>query len=144
MNIRFYITLLFLFVTKILPAQEALIAKADESFDRYAFIDAREIYLAVAKKGFSSLDLFQKLGDSYYLNADFKNALPWYERLVNRYRKEVDSEHLYRYSQCLKSIEHYEKSDKIMERFDALHGAFDKRAAFFRSTRYYLDLIEEQ
>ncbi|KAA1242966.1 OmpA family protein [Aquimarina sp. RZ0] len=125
-------------------AQEKLIAKANENFDQYAFIDAREIYLEVAKRGYSSADLLRKIADSYYYNADFENAVIWYERLVKKYEKQLDSEYLYRYAQCLKSIEKYDKSDKIMEKFNVLHGEYDKRAAFFRSTRYYLEFIEKQ
>ncbi|KAA1242810.1 OmpA family protein [Aquimarina sp. RZ0] len=145
MKNQFIVFLLVLLTTSYtMTSQEELITQADESFDQYAFIDAREIYLEVAKRGYASVDLFRKIADSYYYNADFKNAVVWYERLMKKFEKQVDAEYLYRYAQCLKSIEEYRKSDKIMEKFDTLHGKYDKRAAFFRSTRYYLELIEKQ
>ena len=55
-------------------SQENRLVKADENFDQYAFIDAREIYLDVAESGYASADLYKKLGDSYYFNAELEPA----------------------------------------------------------------------
>ncbi|WP_025667939.1 OmpA family protein [Aquimarina megaterium] len=124
-------------------SQEKRMAKADESFNRYAFVDARKIYLQVAESGYESADLFKKLGDSYYFNARLEDAIPWYEKLTTKYADDIDPEYLFRYSQSLKSIQRYEEADKIMEQFNTITGN-DQRAEFFMNTRDYLKFIEMQ
>uniref|UniRef100_UPI00046F2391 carboxypeptidase-like regulatory domain-containing protein n=1 Tax=Aquimarina pacifica TaxID=1296415 RepID=UPI00046F2391 len=124
-------------------SQERSLAKADENFDRFAFVDARKIYLQVAQNGYESEDLLKKLGDSYYFNAQLEDAVPWYDKLTTAYADELDPEYLFRYSQSLKSIEQYDAADKVMEKFNTLTGN-DQRAEFFMNTRDYLRFIEMQ
>jgi len=124
-------------------AQEKRLARADENFDRYAFVDARKIYLDVAESGYTSADLYKKLGDSYYFNAELEESVKWYEELVNEYSSDIDPEYLFRYSQSLKSVERYEDADKVMEKFNTVTGN-DQRAEYFVSTRDYLRFIEMQ
>ena len=56
-------------------AQKSNIKKANEVFEAYSYIDAREIYLNVVKEGFESPQVFQKLGDTYYFNSEYSDAL---------------------------------------------------------------------
>ncbi len=145
MNLKTYIILPFLSIIFCfnVHAQEKKLAKAEESFKRFAFVDAREIYLQVAESGYQSLDLFKKLGDSYYFNAQLEEAATWYEKLTNTYPDELDPEYLFRYSQSLKSVERYDEADQVMEKFNTLTGS-DQRAEFFMNTRDYLNFIETQ
>ncbi len=124
-------------------AQEKRLEKANESFDQYAFVDARKIYLDVARNGYASADLYKKLGDSYYFNAELEESVKWYEELVNGYSDQIDPEYLFRYSQSLKSVERYDDADKAMEQFNNVTGT-DQRAEYFVSTRDYLKFIEMQ
>ncbi len=124
-------------------SQEKRLEKADESFNRFAFVDARKIYLQVAESGYESLELFKKLGDSYYFNAQLEEAVTWYEKLTSNYAEEIDPEYLFRYSQSLKSVERYDEADKVMEKFITLTGN-DQRAEYFMNTRDYLKFIEMQ
>ncbi len=140
---HFLVLALGLVVSCMLYSQEKRLEKANENFDRYAFVDARKIYLQVAEKGYESPELFKKLADSYYFNAQLEAAVPWYEKLINENPDEVDSEYLFRYSQCLKSIGQYEKADTVMEKFNVVTGN-DQRAQFFMNTRDYLKFIEMQ
>ena len=138
------LVLLVLFVTLVTTAQEKRLKAADESFDSYAYIDAQEIYLKVAKDGYKSADLFKKLGDSYYFNANLQEAVDWYGALHENYAAEMTSEYLFRYAQSLKGIGAYKKADGIMEVFDAKVGTQERRAELFDKERNYLDLIEMQ
>jgi len=145
MNFKNYIANIFLIImlcTEI-NGQEKRLEKADENFDRYAFVDARKIYLDVARKGYASADLYKKLGDSYYFNAELEESVQWYEELVSNYSEEIDPEYLFRYSQSLKSAERYKEADQAMERFNMMTGN-DQRAEYFVSTRDYLKFIEMQ
>ncbi|KAA1242429.1 OmpA family protein [Aquimarina sp. RZ0] len=124
-------------------AQEKRLERANESFDRYAFVDARKIYLNVAESGYASADLYKKLGDSYYFNAELEESVKWYEELVGSYSSEIDPEYLFRYSQSLKSVQRYTEADKVMEQFNTVTGN-DQRAGYFVSTPDYLRFIEMQ
>lgn len=122
--------------------QEKSIEKANEEFQDYAFIDAREAYLKVAEEGFQSEDLLKRLGDSYYFTADYKNASRWYGAL-HEYSENMDSDYLYRYALSLKSNKQYDASDRMMEKLYASKGQ-DYRAQLYINERNYLQEIELQ
>lgn len=104
-----------LFSTGSLFAQLKL-AAADKKYDKYAYIDAIEIYEKVAEKGFKSADLFEKLGNSYYFNGEYDKAERWYSELFAM-SEDVDPEYYFRYAQSLKSIGKYDKADEYLVKF---------------------------
>jgi outer membrane protein OmpA-like peptidoglycan-associated protein len=124
-------------------SQNDKVEKGNKDFDQFAYIDSREIYLKVVEKGYQSQDIFQKLGDSYYFNADLNNAATWYSALIDTYGETVDSEYYFRYSQSLKSLEQYSKADDIMDRLYEMKET-DDRAQLFHGERNYLTLIDLQ
>lgn len=143
MKLQVYIlTTLFLLVGAISFAQEGKISRADKKFDQYAFVDARKIYLDVVEKGYESADLFQKLADSYYFNAEYTSAEVWYKRLVDTYKEEVQPEYYFRYSQTLRALKNYELADAMMTRFNDLNGT-DTRGTLFTESPDYLREIAE-
>ncbi|MBL0682398.1 PD40 domain-containing protein [Aquimarina mytili] len=136
---------LFILFSSILNAQdqEKQLAKADQSFQAFAYIDARAIYLDVARQGYSSKNLFQKLADSFYLTGELEDSVEWYEKLIKTYPEDLNPEYLFRYAQSLKSIERYKDADKIMDQFYDITGN-DIRAKSYINKRNYLDFIEMQ
>lgn len=130
------ITILVLFVATIVNAQKAQLATANKKFDNLAYVDAISIYENVAKKGFKSTDLFQKLGDANYFNANLKDANKWYTELFALNQK-VDSEYYYRYAQTLKSVGDYTKADEYLKLFSE-NNAEDLRAKMFNENKNYL------
>ncbi|PKV52940.1 WD40 repeat protein [Aquimarina sp. MAR_2010_214] len=123
--------------------QDKLITKADQSFTAFAYIDARAIYIDVAQRGYSSQNLYAKLGDSFYFTGDLEDSVIWYEKLIQNYPEDLNPEYLFRYAQSLKSVERYKEADNIMDQFYAITGN-DKRARSFIEKRNYLDFIEMQ
>lgn len=109
----------FLLVSSI-NAQKNNIKKANEVFEAYSYIDAREIYLNVVKEGFESPQVFQKLGDTYYFNSEYTDALTWYEKLMEKYPNNVPPIYYYRTAQSLKSVGKYQESKKMMGKFAGL------------------------
>ncbi|MGK0386628.1 MAG: outer membrane protein OmpA-like peptidoglycan-associated protein [Patiriisocius sp.] len=103
-------------------SQENKIKKADKDFDRYAYIDARDIYLKVVEDGYASAEIYKKLGDTYYWNSDYVNASQWYLRLVDQFPAQTDAAYYLRAAQSLKTVGDYEKSDEMMEQYVALTG----------------------
>lgn len=122
-------------------SQESKLKRADEKYNNYAYINAVSVYEKIAKKGYTSPDMLKKIGNSYYFNADFKNAAKWYEELF-KLNSEVESEYLYRYSQCLKSNGDYVKADEYLEKFSTVSDT-DSRAQFFKDDKKYLNQIEK-
>jgi len=140
---RYLVCFILLFSCLFSYAQEDKLKEADKMFDRYAFIDAREIYLEVAEAGYKSENLFKKLGDSYYFNGDLPNALKWYEELYILKGGELEKDYLFRYAMSLKSDQQYKKSDEVLLEFEKLSET-DSRVELLKEERNYLELIELQ
>ncbi len=135
--------LIFLFTVGVSFSQRKDIKKANEDFDKFAYIDAREIYLKVVKDGYQSAEIFKKLGDTYYWNSDYDNAAKWYSRLVNEYPNETEAEYYYRAAQSLKSLGNYKESDELMIQF-AAHGGNGLIVRNFESAPNYLNSIAKE
>ncbi|MCZ4320315.1 OmpA family protein [Aequorivita viscosa] len=105
---------LLLFVNDLF-SQEVKIAKANNQFDKYGYINAREIYLKVVENGYSSAEIYKKLGDTYYYNSDYVNAEKWYIKLLEEFPDNVEIEYYYRLAQTLRSVGNYQESDEIMQ-----------------------------
>lgn len=143
--ISFFLLLFSLMISN-LSAQEVkedrLVAKANESYDSYSFSPAIDIFKRVLDKGYVSADLLKKLGNSYYFNADYKDAADTYKRLVEEYPSVVTPEYYFRYSQTLKTLGDYENSNAIMAKFIE-STSDDKRAKAFKSEKDYLEDIKK-
>jgi outer membrane protein OmpA-like peptidoglycan-associated protein/tetratricopeptide (TPR) repeat protein len=134
-----YITLISLTLSNVY-SQKAKVAAADKKYDRYAYIDAIKTYERVAEKGYKSVDMFEKLGNAYYFNAELEKAEKWYGELFAM-NQEVDPEYYYRYSQCLKSVGKYDQADKMLAQFNAKSGN-DERAKLYEKNKDYLAQIK--
>ena len=130
-----------LFSTASIFAQKVQVAKADKKYDKFAYIDAIEIYERVANKGYESADVFQKLGNAYYFNAELDKAAQWYGKLMDL-GQPVEPEYYFRYSQTLKSIGEYTKANEMLAKFNESKGD-DSRAQKYEATKNYLEIIEE-
>jgi outer membrane protein OmpA-like peptidoglycan-associated protein/tetratricopeptide (TPR) repeat protein len=133
--------LLFISIISSVFSQKVKLDNANKEYDNYAYIDAIEIYEEVAKKGFKSVDLFQKLGNSNYFNANFNEAAKWYEELF-KLNEEVTPEYYYRYAQALKSLGDYKKADEYLSLF-SLKNSSDSRTKLFNENKNYLSQIKE-
>lgn len=144
MNTKYIYTLLVsIIVTFAGWAQQGKLEKANKEYGRFAYIDAQKVFERVAEEGYKSADLFQKLGNSYYYNSDYTNAVKWYGKLMSNYKNEVASEYYFRYAQSLKATENYEESDKFMRKFYSFENG-DARALNYKNTPDYLDRINYQ
>ncbi|WP_109851096.1 OmpA family protein [Aquimarina sp. AU58] len=123
--------------------QQKKIEKAKMQYEKYRYIDARETYLKIVEKGYRSVEVFTNLGNTYYFNGEFEDALKWYKELVDSYPDQVEPEYYYRYAQSLKAVEKYEDSDIYMRKFAELRND-DNRAKLFLNTPDYLKQIEDK
>ncbi len=131
----------FSFFISIGYAQKGKIKKASKQYDQFSYVKTSEILLEVAEAGHKSVDLFQKLGNSFYFNNKMEEATKWYGELM-ALDEPLDAEYYFRYAQALKYGENYEESDKWMKKFNASKSN-DSRGRAFASTVNYLAKIEK-
>ena len=134
-------------------AQERGLVKGNKEYEEYSFSPAIDIYKKVLDKGYVNSDLLQKLGNSYYFNANYEEAEKIYKQLIETYGSEVGPEYFFRYAQTLKTLGDYTNGDSIMARFadmtsndlrsKILKTAKDYKEEIARNSgRYELDLFE--
>lgn len=121
-------------------SQKNKAASADKKYDSFAYIDAIKTYERVAQKGYKSVDMFQKLGNSYYYNSEFESAAKWYAELFAM-NSDLEPEYYYRYGQSLKSIGENNKANEMLEKFHQKSGN-DNRGLLFEKNRNYLEEIK--
>ena len=123
-------------------AQRGKVRQAKKEYDNLAYVKTSEILLEVANNGFKTVDLLQKLANSFYFNNQMKEAAQWYGELMAMNDDMEDPEYYFRYAQALKSIENYSESDIWMKRFHEANRS-DLRGRAFASTVDYLSMIDE-
>lgn len=122
-------------------AQTKQLTEADRLFNTKAYALAIDAYTKAIEKGETSIDIYKKLGDAYYLNANYKEAANCYAKLITPDLKNSDSEYLFKYAQTLRSTGNYTEADKIMLQFNAIKNK-DLRASKFIEKQNYLERIK--
>ncbi len=139
-NITISIFSIFLLgFVSVFNAQEKKLSKADANYEQLDYVDAQKIYLAVAEKGFESEELFTKLGNSYYFNAQYDEAVKWYGRLFDLNPKTDQPIILLRYSQALKATGDNKKAKEYYNAYTANTGT----EANVKTVVDYLALIQQ-
>lgn len=123
-------------------AQRGKVRQARKEYDNLAYVKTSEILLEVAENGYKTVDLLQKLANSFYFNNQMEEAAKWYGELMIMAEDDLDPEYYFRYAQALKSTENYSESDKWMKKFHQADRS-DLRGKAFASTVDYLSMIDE-
>ncbi len=137
MTKRILVLALVFIMTGSLFAQKRLVNRANEKYEEYSFSPAIDIYKKVLDNGYTSADLLKKLGNSYYFNADYKEAAEIYKRLVDEYKEDLAPEYYFRYAQTLKTLGEYVESDVMMTKF------FEITSSGRAVVKNYLEEIEK-
>lgn len=98
----------------------------DKVNTKYAYVDVIKTYERVAAKGYKSVDLFQKLGNSSYSNYKLEKAAVWYGELFAM-TSDLDPVYYYRYAESLRFICQNEKADAIIEKLKSKSKGSVKR-----------------
>lgn len=122
-------------------SQDKKIKEANEAYEKLGYMNAVSIYVQVDKNGYGSPDIYKKIADSYYFNANYIEANLWYEKLIKS-TESVESEYYYRYSQTLKTVPDIEKSNYYFALFSRLKQA-DSRGQQFEDNSNYLELLSK-
>ena len=122
-----------------LQAQEQKLNKADRDFERLDFVDAQQTYLKVAEKGYESEELFTRLANTYYFNAQYDRAARWFERLFQFVDKPANTQTYLRYSQSLRALGKDKEAKKYYDLFVQNNSSLEN----LWTVEHYLDLIEQ-
>ena len=114
--------------------------KANSNYENFQYADAIKTYEKVAQKGHKSVELYSKLGDSYYFQSKLKEAHKWYDELFSL-KKKLNSEYYFRYAQTLKAVGNYKKADAMMAVFNQVNTS-DMRAILSKKQLDYLEEIK--
>lgn len=114
-NINFVFIFLMTCIISIgsINAQDKKLEKANEAYNKFAFIEAIKLYEKQVSKGNNSVELYKKLGDCYYYNSNYPEAVKSYSKIMNA--ADVDSEYYFRYAQALNSCQKYKESEAVMK-----------------------------
>ncbi len=122
-------------------SQSKTVDKANKLFERYAYGDCIKLYLKAIENNEKSVEIYSNLADSYYQNADMDNAVLWYKELMSYDLPSVKGEYYFKYSQALKAIGEYTRSDLWLEKLSNLN-ANDTRASSLKYDPNYIAKIE--
>lgn len=88
---------------------------------KYVYVHLIKTYERIAEKGYKSVEIFKKLGDTYFFDEQYAKAAKWYGEL---FRMDTNLDALYydRYAHCLKVIGEKEKASEIIKKRDQLFG----------------------
>jgi len=122
---KYFLLCIVLFGLHNAYSQTRLINKAEKQYDEkaYAYVNSGDLYDKLVEKEFGSSGIYAKLGDSYFFNGDYKNALKSYNQIAKLKDNYVFSnEQLFRYGQCLKSNGQYEEAAKVIKELNQKTG----------------------
>ncbi|MCD0472379.1 flagellar motor protein MotB [Flavobacterium sp. JAS] len=96
-----------------ISAQDEKNYVTDKVSKKYAYVNVIATYERVAAKGYKSVELFQKLGNSSYSDCKLEKAAIWYGELF-ALTSDLDPVYYYRYADALQFICQNEKADAIL------------------------------
>src|SRR5690606_4365327 len=113
----------FLYLGTTVANAQAGLKKADKQYEQWAYVDASDIYEKIDKRGFSSKDLHEKLGNSFYFNARYAEAKKHYEKLFANFSQEdIAVEYYYRYAQTLQNVGNEAEAKQYYDQFTSRVG----------------------
>jgi len=114
-NMILYITATLSFISFKIYSQNEQFYVTNKVNDKYAYIDVLKTYERVAEKGYKSVDLFQKLGNSYYSFSELEKAAKWYGELFAM-TSDLEPEYYNQYAQSLIFIGQNVKANEVLEK----------------------------
>ncbi|MFD2040622.1 OmpA family protein [Flavobacterium artemisiae] len=97
-------------------AQNKKLEKANEVYGKFAFLEAGKLYQELVDKGNTSIDVFTKLGNCYYFNANYGEAAMAYSKVLDL-NNNVDPVYYFRYAQSLNNLQKYEESYGVIKKY---------------------------
>ncbi|WP_335965189.1 OmpA family protein [Galbibacter sp. PAP.153] len=122
-----------------LKAQDKKLKKADKVYQKFDYVKAINLYEGIAGRGYSSPELYKKLGNSYYYMAKPEQAASWYQQLMEESEK-PEANYYYRYAQSLKAGRQFNKANSMLGEL-AKNYPNDIRGKLYKENPLYLERI---
>jgi tetratricopeptide (TPR) repeat protein len=84
-----------------------------------AYINILKTYERVSDKGYESVEMLKKLGNSYFFNDELEKAEKCYSKLFS-ITANLEPDFYYRYSIVLKAMGNIQKSEEFLKKFNQL------------------------
>lgn len=107
-----------------IEAQDKRLEKANAAYSKFAFVEAIRLYEQQLSKGNNSIEVYMKLGDSYYYNGNYPEAAKAYSKIVTS-SNSVEPEYYFRYAQALNNNQNYKEAEKVMKEYYSKTGKMD-------------------
>ena len=107
-----YITICLLLVSGLMYGQQGRVAIANSKYNSMSYVDAIALYTNLVADGYGSPELFENLGNSYYLQSNYALAKVSYDSLFKR-TENVSLSTYYRYINVLRSEKNNEQADNL-------------------------------
>lgn len=141
LTIVFIFFLSFIMHESYAQMQNKRLQKANEAYNQFAFVEAGKLYKRIANKGNASANVYARLGDSYYYNSNYLEALKWYAKLMET-RGDIAPEYYFRYAQTLKTAEKYSEAATILKKYYLKTGKRDMSDSWLPEN--FMSKIKEQ
>lgn len=136
----YIIAIITVFTSGILSAQKGKVLSAVKKYNKLSYVDSRSELLELANKENPTIEVIEKLANTYYLNSEMEDASIWYEKLL-AFNSQINTENYFRYAQALKSTGDYKSADQMLRTFAKLRPQ-DSRGLKFLNNSDYLKIIE--
>lgn len=113
-----YLTILYLF-SFYLNAQQAKVVNTEKKTDNYTYIDRLKTYERISDKGYNSVEVLKKVGDSYFYEDEFDKAEECYAKLFGL-TSELEPQYYYRYSIALRARGKTEQAEQYLKRYNEI------------------------
>ena len=121
MKLKKYITVyLVLLFNLCLFAQQYKVKKADNLFNKFAFVDAAEAYKDLINKDYQADYASRRLADCYTFMRNPDSALVYYQKTVEQ--PNIPIEYYYKYAQALRGVKNYKESRVWLKKFKKSGG----------------------
>ncbi|PQJ75903.1 OmpA family protein [Polaribacter gangjinensis] len=111
MKIHFnYIAVCFLTISSCLYSQDDKLTRANIKYNSMSYADAIKLYNGLVNDGLGSAEIFENLGNSYYLQSNYQLAKESYDSLFKK-TDAVSLSTYYRYINVLRSTKKYGEAD---------------------------------
>lgn len=142
MKIILSFTLTFIFLAPALAQKSR--NQANKDFENFHYIDAAKAYERKVRKGDDSQETLERLGDTYYKNANMENAVKWYGQLFSKYERTLTLEYIFKYIHSLKGVGNYELAKALMKIYSEKAAQENFEVAQFMNNDMALDGIRNQ
>jgi len=107
-----HITICLLLLSGLMYGQQSRVAIANSKYNSMSYVDAIALYTNLVADGYGSPELFENLGNSYYLQSNYALASVSYDSLFKR-TENVSLSTYYRYINALRSERNNEQADNL-------------------------------